>query len=470
MKKLLLLFVASVVSVSAFADEGMWLLPYLQKMNIRTMKARGCKLSAEDIYSVDKSSLKDAIVIFGNGCTGEIVSPNGLLFTNHHCGFSSIQELSSVEHDYLKNGFWAMSPEEELPAPGLSVRFIRKIMDVTSEIIGNVPSIAGQEEFEQITAANRKALTEKLLAEYPGMSVEVDAFFGGNQFFAFIIEKFTDVRLVGAPPSSIGKFGGDTDNWIWPRHTGDFSAFRIYAGKDNRPAAYAPDNVPYRPKRHFALSTKGVREGDFTMIYGFPGNTQEYILSDAVDYVVRRADPDKIAIRTGRLDIISAAQASDPALRIHYAAKHANIANAWKKWQGEQLGLTRRRTADSKRAYEREFQTWAEQRSEYAGLLSAMKTEYARMLPPYYAYEITRETLGTLPTQYSDEERSADLFERCRPTEQALFRYAFAEYANAVPNNTVYPNFLMAWLRPVRPKPMRTRCSRGCGRVPTRWP
>ena len=164
MKKLLLLFVASVASVSAFADEGMWLLPYLQKMNIRTMKARGCKLSAEDIYSVDKSSLKDAIVIFGNGCTGEIVSPNGLLFTNHHCGFSSIQELSSVEHDYLKNGFWAMSPEEELPAPGLSVRFIRKIMDVTSEIIGNVPSIAGQEEFEQITAANRKALTEKLLA------------------------------------------------------------------------------------------------------------------------------------------------------------------------------------------------------------------------------------------------------------------------------------------------------------------
>ena len=268
MKKLLLLFVASVASVSAFADEGMWLLPYLQKMNIRTMKARGCKLSAEDIYSVDKSSLKDAIVIFGNGCTGEIVSPNGLLFTNHHCGFSSIQELSSVEHDYLKNGFWAMSPEEELPAPGLSVRFIRKIMDVTSEIIGNVPSIAGQEEFEQITAANRKALTEKLLAEYPGMSVEVDAFFGGNQFFAFIIEKFTDVRLVGAPPQSIGKFGGDTDNWMWPRHTGDFSVFRVYAGPDNKPADYSPENKPYKADRFLRISLDGVDENDFAMIMG----------------------------------------------------------------------------------------------------------------------------------------------------------------------------------------------------------
>ncbi|MDE5695003.1 MAG: S46 family peptidase, partial [Alistipes sp.] len=200
MKKFFLLLVASAVSFSAFADEGMWLLPYLQKMNIRDMKARGCKLSAEQIYSAERSSLKDAIVIFGNGCTGEIVSPEGLLFTNHHCGFSSIQELSSVEHDYLKHGFWAMSQAEELPAPGLSVRFIRKIMDVTPEIIGNVPSAAGQEEFEKITAENRKALADKLGAEYPGMSIDIDSFFGGNQFCSFVMEVYTDVRLVGAPP------------------------------------------------------------------------------------------------------------------------------------------------------------------------------------------------------------------------------------------------------------------------------
>ena len=406
MKRTLFTLLTLLFVGTASADEGMW-LPSLISDRIDDMRSKGFRLTAEDIYSVNRASMKDAVVLFNGGCTGEIVSPEGLLLTNHHCGYGAIQAHSSVEHDYLTHGFWARSRAEELPNKKLYVCILVRMEEVTDRIAaGETP----------------EALIRVAEAEGKGYKASVEQMYYGNQQFLFVYEQFDDVRLVGAPPSSIGKFGGDTDNWIWPRHTGDFSAFRIYAGKDNRPAAYAPDNVPYRPKRHFALSTKGVREGDFTMIYGFPGNTQEYILSDAVDYVVRRADPDKIAIRTGRLDIISAAQASDPALRIHYAAKHANIANAWKKWQGEQLGLTRRRTADSKRAYEREFQTWAEQRSEYAGLLSAMKTEYARMLPPYYAYEITRETLGTLPTQYSDEERSADLFERCRPTEQALFQ------------------------------------------------
>ncbi|MBR6559700.1 MAG: S46 family peptidase, partial [Alistipes sp.] len=274
MKKALLTLAAAIVSFTAMADEGMWLLPYLQKMNIKDMKAKGCKLSAEDIYSVNKSSLKDAIVIFGGGCTGEIVSDKGLIFTNHHCGYGSIQALSSVEHDYLKNGFWASSHEEELPCPGLSVKFVRSIEDVTADILGNVPSIAGEQERQQIIRANIQGMTEakqKDLAE--SQTYNIVEFFGGNQYFAFVYEVFNDVRLVGTPPSSIGKFGGDTDNWMWPRHTGDFSIFRVYANKDNKPAAYSKENVPYKAPRHLEISLNGYKEGDFAMVMGFPGST-----------------------------------------------------------------------------------------------------------------------------------------------------------------------------------------------------
>ena len=428
MKKLFLLFAAACVAFSAAADEGMWMLPYLQKMNAKDMKARGCKLSAEEIYSMNNSSLKDAIVIFGGGCTGEIVSPDGLLFTNHHCGYGSIQSLSSVEHDYLKNGFWAMSRAEELPAPGLKVRFIRRIVDVTPDVLGAVPDIAGGGEREELVAGQVKAVSERLAGENPGMDVEIKSFFGGNQYFAFVIEVFRDVRLVGAPPTSIGKFGGDTDNWIWPRHTGDFSMFRVYASKDNRPAAYSPQNVPYRPKKHFSISTKGVKEGDFTMIYGFPGNTQEYILSDAVAYIAERSDPAKIAVRTGRLDIITKAQESDPALRIHYAAKHASIANAWKKWQGEALGIDRRGTVAAKFDYETQFGLWSVGRPEYAGVVMGLRAEYDRIMDAYFAYEITRETLSTLPAAYTPEERAEECFARRKFAEQALWRHAFREY------------------------------------------
>ncbi len=442
MKKIFLLLAAACVTLSAAADEGMWMLPYLQKMNSKDMKARGCKLSAEEIYSMNNSSLKDAIVIFGGGCTGEIVSPDGLLFTNHHCGYGSIQSLSSVEHDYHKNGFWAMSRAEELPAPGLKVRFIRRIVDVTPDVLGAVPDIAGGGEREELVAGQVKAVSERLAGENPGMDVEIKSFFGGNQYFAFVIEVFRDVRLVGAPPTSIGKFGGDTDNWIWPRHTGDFSLFRIYAGKDNKPAAYSPENVPYRPKRHFTISTAGVEEGDFTMIYGFPGNTQEYILSDAVAYIAERSDPAKIAIRTGRLDIISAAQESDPALRIHYAAKHASIANAWKKWQGEALGIGRLGTVASKRAYEQEFAAWAQDKPEYRSVVADLKAEYARIADAYFAREITRETLGALPERYTPEERAEAAFARREQTERALFEWLFGQYARRCPVQYQIPAFL----------------------------
>ena len=264
----------------------------------------------------------------------------------------------------------------------------------------------------------------------------------GNQQFLFVYEQFDDVRLVAAPPSSIGKFGGDTDNWIWPRHTGDFSLFRIYAGKDNKPAAYSPENVPYRPKRHFTISTAGVEEGDFTMIYGFPGNTQEYILSDAVAYIAERSDPAKIAIRTGRLDIISAAQESDPALRIHYAAKHASIANAWKKWQGEALGIGRLGTVASKRAYEQEFAAWAQDKPEYRSVVADLKAEYARIADAYFAREITRETLGALPERYTPEERAEAAFARREQTERALFEWLFGQYARRCPVQYQIPAFL----------------------------
>ena len=360
MKKILLLLGAAFMSLTALADEGMWLLPYLQKMNIKNMKERGCKLTAEDIYSVNSSSLKDAIVIFGGGCTGEIVSPEGLLFTNHHCGYESIQQLSSVEHDYLKYGFWAMSNAEELPAPGLEVRFIRKIGDVTADIVGNVPSIASQEEYDRITEENIKALQSRLEEENPGMEVLVRSFFGGNQYFSFVMEVYRDVRLVGAPPSSIGKFGGDTDNWMWPRHTGDFSIFRVYAGKDNRPADYSPENVPYRAEKYLKVSLDGVRENDFAMIMGFPGSTERYMTSFEMKNLLETQNPQRIFIRGERQEILWEDMMADDAVRIQYASKYARSSNYWKNSIGMSQALRKLRVMERKQAQEASFQAWAE--------------------------------------------------------------------------------------------------------------
>ena len=303
------------ISFSAVADEGMWLLPYIKKMNSKDMKQHGCKLKAEDIYSAEKSSLKDAIVVFGGGCTGEIVSPNGLLFTNHHCGYDAIQKLSSVEHDYLADGFWAMNNAEELPVEGLSVRFVRHIFDVTADIVGNIPSTASEQEFIAIASANKQALIAKLEDEHPNMQVIIPGFFGNNQFFAFIQEVYTDIRLVGTPPSSIGKFGGDTDNWMWPRHTGDFSIFRVYAGKDNRPVAYSEENVPYKAEKWLNISLDGIEEGDFGMIMGFPGSTERYKTSYEIDYMMEVDNPQRIYIRGERQRILRQWMDSDQADR-----------------------------------------------------------------------------------------------------------------------------------------------------------
>ncbi|WP_300797417.1 S46 family peptidase [uncultured Alistipes sp.] len=426
MKRTLLTLLAALTLLPALADEGMW-LPSLISTRIDDMRAKGFRLTAEEIYSINRASMKDAVVLFDGGCTGELISAEGLLLTNHHCGYDAIQAHSSVEHDYLTYGFWARTRAEELPNEKLNVKFLVRMEEITDRLA------AGETAAEIIRAAE---------AEGTGYKAAVEQMYYGNQQFLFVYEQFDDVRLVAAPPSSIGKFGGDTDNWIWPRHTGDFSLFRIYASKENKPAAYSPDNVPYRPKKHFTISTKGVREGDFTMIYGFPGNTQEYILSDAVAYIAERSDPAKIAIRDGRLAIIAAAQAGDPALRIHYAAKHAAIANAWKKWQGEVLGITRRGTVAAKRDYEERFEAWAADKPAYRDVVRDLKAEYARVTEPYFAREITLETLRSLPAKYTDAERAEELFARREATERSLYRYLFGQYADRCPVQYQVPEFL----------------------------
>jgi hypothetical protein len=345
------------------------------------MKAKGFKLSAEDIYSINKASLKDAVVLFDGGCTGEIVSEKGLLLTNHHCGYDAIQALSTVEHDYLTDGFWAMSHAEELPCPGLKVHILVRMEEVTDRL-------AAGETKQQIIA--------KAEAEGVGYRASVEPMYYGNIAYLFIYREFSDVRLVGTPPTAIGKFGADNDNWIWPRHTGDFSIFRIYVNQNNEPAEYDPNNKPYTPARHFEVSTKGVKEGDFTMIYGFPGNTQEYITSDAVKYISEISDPTKIALRTQRLDIIGAAQAESVETRIKYAAKQANIANAWKKWQGEVLGINRLGTFGKKVDYEARFR---QENPDKAYLLDSLAAAYARNAEGYFNYELYSETIRGIELQ-----------------------------------------------------------------------
>ena len=376
-KKILLCALACITLTTATADEGMW-LPSLIKERVKDMRKKGFKLKADDVYSTTKPSLKDAVMQFGGGCTGEFVSAEGLLLTNHHCGYASIQKLSSVEHDYLTDGYWAKSCAEELHVPGLTISILEKMEDVTDRIA------AGESKTDIIAQASQGK----------GCRASIEPMYYGNRHYLFVYRVYRDVRLVGAPPSSIGKFGGDTDNWIWPRHTGDFSMFRVYADANNEPADYSADNVPYRPKRHFPISTKGVEEGDFTMIYGFPGNTQEYVTADAVEYVAKVSNPMKIALRTIRLDFISEAQSKDVATRIAYAAKHASIANAWKKWQGESLGLERLKTADKKRDYENGFTAWAKGNSLYATLLDSMHAAYAKAIPGYFARELFNETIA----------------------------------------------------------------------------
>ena len=379
---------------TARADEGMW-LPSLIENRIADMHEKGFRLSAEDIYSINQASLKDAVVLFGRGCTGELISPEGLLLTNHHCGYGQIQQHSSVEHDYLRDGFWAMSRSEELPNKGLTVSFLERMEDVTPIILKGYTSDMTEDERVALVKKNSAALIDEAVKDGNGLRAKVEALYYGNQYFLFLYREYSDIRLVGAPPSSIGKFGGDTDNWMWPRHTGDFSIFRIYADKDNNPAAYSPENVPYKPKKYFHISAKGVQEGDFTFIYGFPGRTQEYIHSEGVRYIEEIGDPHKIALRTLRLDIMSKHQEQSQKVRIQYSSKHADVANAWKKWQGEVKGIKKMKTVATKQAYEKKFAQWAVG-TEYEGLTDKIAAIYAELEPYTFAADYYTETVRTV--------------------------------------------------------------------------
>ena len=377
MKKVFITLLVALLSFPSIADEGMW-IPMLLKRNEADMQQKGMKISAEDIYSINQACLKDAIVLFGGGCTGEFVSDKGLLFTNHHCGYSYIARNSTLEHNYLANGFWAKSLEEEIPCPGLSVTRLVRMEDVTAQVLDGVTDNMGETERAKQVEDNIKTITQKA-AEGTHYKAIIKPFYYGNQYFMYVNEVFTDVRMVGTPPSNIGKFGGDTDNWMWPRHTGDFSVFRVYAGKDNKPADYSADNQPYKPLQHLTISLKGVEENDFTFVFGYPGTTNRYATSQAVDLAANVTNPIRIALRTIRLNHYNNAMNQDAAQRLKYSSRVASIANGWKKWQGESLGINRLNGVEKKQAFEKKFQQWAADKPMYKDVLPAMGTNYAKL-------------------------------------------------------------------------------------------
>ncbi|MCK4662668.1 MAG: S46 family peptidase [Bacteroidales bacterium] len=383
-KKLLLISILFlfVSTISIKADEGMWIPILLEKYNIADMQEKGFKLTAEDIYSVNNVSMKDAVVIFGRGCTGELISDQGLLLTNHHCGFPQIQKHSSLEHDYLTDGFWAMSKEEELVNPDLTVSFLIRMENVTNKILANVTDDMDESKRYELIE-NAIDTVKKYASENTHYEAIVKPFYFGNEYYLFVYEIFKDVRLVGAPPSSIGKFGGDTDNWMWPRHTGDFSLFRIYANKDNKPAEYSPDNVPYKPKKHFPISLKGVKKGDFTLVFGYPGRTSQYLTSFAVEMISKVENPHQIKLREKKLEILQADMDASDEVRIKYASKYASTSNYWKKWIGENRGLEKLNAIEKKQKLEEEFQAWVNSDNsrieKYGNLLSDYKKLYKEL-------------------------------------------------------------------------------------------
>lgn len=379
MKRILSVFIILLLNLGFVlrADEGMWLLPLIEKLNIGKMTELGLKLSAEDIYSLNKPSIKDAIVIFNDICTGEIVSDQGLILTNHHCGYDAIQSHSTVQNDYLKDGFWAMSMEEELPNPDMFVTFLVRIEDVTPQVLANVKP--GMSETERNNTINDARLAiQRTASEGSKYTAEVTSFYGGNFFYLLVYEMYDDIRLVGAPPSSIGKFGFDTDNWEWPRQTGDFSVFRVYATADGKPASYSKNNVPLKPKYHLSVSMKDINEGDFAMILGYPGSTQRYATSYEVDQIMKITNPDRIKIRGTRQEILLADMKNDPKINIQYAAKYSESSNYWKYSIGENQGLEKLQVKAKKEETEAQFNNWvaadAVRNAKYGQALSLIKT------------------------------------------------------------------------------------------------
>ena len=376
--RLLLLF----IFIQTQAQQGgMWIPSLLKGMNESEMKKLGMKITADEIYSINHSSLKDAVPQFDGGCTAEVISEKWLILTNHHCGFDAIQNHSSVEHDYLTNGFWAYSMEEELPNKDMVVSFVVRIEDVTSKVLEGTENLVTEVEKQKKIQENISTLN-KTLPKETWQENYIKSIFEGNQYLLFVTETYKDIRLVGAPPSSIGKFGSDTDNWVWPRHTGDFSLFRIYADENNHPAAYSTKNVPYKPKYFFPISIKGLKENDFTMVMGYPGRTQEYLPSFAVDQIVNTLNPAKIEVRDAALKVEDGFMRKDNAIKIQYASKYAGIANYWKKWIGETKGLKKSNAVLVKQNFEKEFQEKvikAGKQKEYGTILEEFEKNYSEI-------------------------------------------------------------------------------------------
>lgn len=360
MKKILSAILISLFLVPATikADEGMWLPMFVKRLNYKDMQEKGLQLTPEEIYSVNNSSLKDAIVRLGGGfCTGEIISNQGLMLTNHHCGYGVIQEKSTVENDYLTDGFWAMSKDEELPA-GFSVSFLQRMDDVTKVVNAKLNANMSEDERNQAIRMVADSISKSIEGDEKYIEATVKSFFKGNEFYVFVYKVFPDVRLVGAPPSSIGKFGGDTDNWMWPRHTGDFTLFRVYSGKDNQPAEYAEDNVPYTPNHFLPISLEGVDQGDYAMIFGYPGSTDRFLTSYGIQLATEKDQPSRVKIRRKKLDIYEEGQAQSNEVRIMYASKHASVSNYWKYFIGQTQGLKNLKVYEKKQKIENDFQNW----------------------------------------------------------------------------------------------------------------
>jgi hypothetical protein len=417
MKKIALLLLAVIlISLTPLrADEGMWLLPLLEKLNQQKMKELGCKLEAKDIYNVNGTSLKDAVIHFGNGCTGEVISAEGLIITNHHCGYGAIQKLSSVEHDYLTDGYWAMSREQELPASGLTVTFLESFTDVTDKINNAMSNAATSEE--KVNAMNNiiAQLKKEAIGNNNYLKANVVPMYAGNMYYLVVTKTFNDIRFVGAPPSSIGKFGADTDNWMWPRHTGDFSMFRIYADKNNNPAPYSPENVPYQAKRHLNISIKGINHYDYAMIIGYPGRTNRFMTSAEVRQTSDISNAITIFARGLRQDILMKEMLADPKIRIQYASKYASSSNFWKKAIGMNETFKKNNVAERRAQEEEEFIKWVNadksRLEKYGNALENINNAVAAREDIIYNYKYLTETLmnieiAAIASQFSDVEKA----------------------------------------------------------------
>ena len=409
MKKLLTVLMAVAAFVGkAKADEGMWLLPLIEKMNGKAMQEVGCELTPKQIYDINNTSLKDAIVQFGGGCTGEIISANGLLVTNHHCGYGNIQKLSSVEHDYLKDGYWAMNNKEELPCEGLTVKFLESMTDVTAIINKAEKDARKTDEFklfqresqvQEAIAAAKTRLVQEAEKQNPHCNAVVTSFYNDNVYYLIVYKIYRDIRFVGAPPSSIGKFGADTDNWMWPRHTGDFSMFRVYSAPDGTPADYSEENVPLKAKNHLKISLKGVEEGDFTMIMGYPGRTTRFQTSPELKFQIEQNDV-RIAARTIRQDVLLEDMLADPKVKIQYASKYSSSSNGWKKWQGMKLAFGKLGIIERAEQEESEFTKWVnankKRQEKYGTALQDLKKAIEASREANLAYTRANETIGKI--------------------------------------------------------------------------